>query len=124
MIAISKHEISHKVLDKVRTDGIKNKNDGWKKSGRFSAVIGMKLKKGRKMLKLVDKVIFPINVCPKCKSTATYHHRIQQTGDKIDNVWETKRIESDEGNCFVKLDLCLDCGNVFVIEMYMWHKVK
>ena len=125
MIARSKHEISHKALDKVRLNGINAGNDNWKMSGRFSAIIGKTVKtKTMGKAKLVDKVIFPINVCPECESTATYHHRIQQTGDQIDNVWEEKRIKSKTGLCYIKMDMCLDCFSVFPIEMYMYHKVK
>ena len=121
---IGKHEIPHIILDNVRLDGIKSGNDNWKLSGRFSAYIGYIHKKGKQTFKLVDKIINEINVCPCCKSKATYHHRIQQTGDQIDNVWQTRKIESKDGYCFIKQDLCLDCGNVFMIEAYMWHKVK
>lgn len=119
----SKHEISHDVLAAVRERGIATGNDNWKLSARFNSQIGDVIKTARGKFKLVDMVIMQINVCPKCGSRATYHHRIQQTGDNCDNVWSTRKIKSKTGLVSVKQDLCLDCGNVFIIEMYILHKV-
>lgn len=73
---------------------------------------------------LKDKVIYPINECPHCGSRATFHRRIQESGDVTGNVWSGQWITGDKGLDFRKLDYCLDCHKEFLIELYVWGKEK
>lgn len=116
---LAKNELNHKNLDKIGS----RKGNAYV-SARFRCAVGTIRYDWDGVYKLVDKIIMPINVCPFCQSRATFHHRIQQTGDNCDNVWDYKRSISNKGQVGVKLDLCLDCGKEFIIEMYVNHLVK
>jgi len=106
MTTKSKKEISHKTLDK--------KKDRMKFSARYTP-IGTRIKN----LMLVDKVIYPINICPHCKSHATFHRRVQENGDIIGNCWAGKKEKTKEGSVSMKFDYCLDCQRSFLIELYI-----
>lgn len=71
---------------------------------------------------LVDKVIFPIDKCPHCKSAMTFHSRMGKHGLHCSNVWDS-RYFGDPVNggatASVKMDYCLDCHKEFMIEMYI-----
>jgi hypothetical protein len=118
-MTIAKNEVSQELIAKR----FWNKTVSWRGSARYRCLDGTYLRKGFTELEQMDSVIMPINKCPLCKSQATFHHRIQQTGDKCDNCWDMKYIESEEGLVSIKRDYCLDCNREFIIEMYVFHKV-
>ncbi len=76
---------------------------------------------------LIDKVIYyeDRNICPFCNSKATFHRRIQESGDFAGNVWKMKNIWGEKGGfATAKLDYCLDCYKDFLIELYVYKKVE
>ena len=74
---------------------------------------------------MIDKVIYPVNVCPHCKSEATFHRRVQVNGDVTDNIWRVKESASmEKGRYYAKLDFCLDCSSEFLVELYIYKKTK
>ena len=74
-------------------------------------------------IKIVDKVIMPINKCPHCRSKNTFHKRCQKNGDIHDNVWRVEVKDSEEGRVFAKFDYCFACSKEFLIEMFFWRKL-
>lgn len=106
----AKKEISHKKLD----------NDKRSKSARTTHKIG----RTYQGMKLIDKIVYPINICPKCGSKATFHRRMQENNDFIPNVWDSRVEEYNDSFYTVKFDYCLDCHNSFIMEMYIFKKVK
>ena len=107
----AKNEIPHEELDKLDSPD----------SARYTK-IGYKKKVNGGHIELIDKVIYPINICPHCGSEATFHRRVQENGDIVGNVWEAKQIESPKGLTYMKFDYCLDCHREFLIELYIWKK--
>lgn len=87
-------------------------------SARYNSRIGMK--KELKYMMLMDRIIFPINICPRCKSTNTFHRRMQDRGI-ANNVWKTDRKPEGDMTIFSKYDLCLSCQKEFFIEIYVWR---
>ena len=104
---ISKTEISHEELDKKAVDDPENNSARYK-------LIGY-----NRRMELVDKIIYPVNVCPECKSEATFHRRMQQVGKEFSNVWHIERKEDNVSYVTVKYDFCLDCRSPFVFEIYI-----
>lgn len=104
---LAKKEISHDKLD-ARTD-----ND----SARYTAKIGGPAQ--TTVLIVIDKICYPPNICPKCKSLATFHRRMQQHGDNVFNIWRTERKEDGKVIVSVKYDFCLDCHSEFIFEMFI-----
>lgn len=75
-----------------------------------------------KGLRLIDRIIFPINICPNCGSEETFHARMQYLN--IDsNVWRTSKVTEEGMIRFVKYDMCLSCHQEFFIEIYLWRMV-
>lgn len=72
--------------------------------------------------KLIDKVIMPVNICPHCNSKNTYHKRIQKCGDHMNNVYNYKRIEDQNGKAFFKFDYCFECSKEFLIECLIYKQ--
>lgn len=73
--------------------------------------------------KVVDKVIYPINECPFCGNKATFHRRIQESGDVAGNVWRMQQANGPKGFASMKFDYCLDCHKEFLIELYVFEKL-
>ena len=72
-------------------------------------------------LTLTNKFIMKINVCPYCKSHNTFHKRVQDTGDKIDNVWRIERhgkLKINNSYGCKKWDYCFNCEREFLIEFF------
>lgn len=111
MIHKAKKEIPHEKLDREDNST----------SARYTK-IGHKIQVKGGNFELVDKVIYPINICPHCGSEATFHRRIQENGDIVGNVWQAKQIESPKGLAYMKFDYCLDCHREFLIELYIYKK--
>ena len=74
--------------------------------------------------KLCDKFICEINKCPNCHSKNTFHSRQQKLGDMIANVWRFEVIENDNLIFSKKWDICLKCGNEFLIEYFFLLRLK
>ena len=104
---LAKNELPHKDLD-ARTDN---------ESARYKMKIGDKLDQPT----LIDKIVFPPNLCSRCGSRATFHRRMQQHGNVM-NVWENE--QKVDGNIVVsiKWDFCLDCHSRFVFEIFIFKK--
>lgn len=73
---------------------------------------------------LHDFVIMPINTCSHCCSTNTFHKRVQQGGDKVDNVYRTRSTKGKQFRIYEKWDLCFECQHEFLIEMYMYQRIN
>lgn len=115
MVTKAKKEIAHEILDKdENSDKVSAR---YTKVGSHTQISGMPFK-------LKDKIIYPINVCPHCSSEATYHRRIQESGDVVGNVWQAREGQSQTGYVLMKFDYCLDCHKEFLIELYVWEKVN
>lgn len=110
MTTKAKKEISHKQLD----------NNKRSKSARSQYKIGKLYEHGQ----LIDKIIYPINICPKCKSKATFHRRMQENDDFVPNVWDRKIAGNGDNTYISKFDYCLDCHSQFLIELYIFRKPK
>ena len=88
-------------------------------SARYHNKIGDKQLTGE----LVDMLVYPMNLCPYCKSKNTYHARMQMRGIPS-NVW---KFFIDKGETFQrvkKIDLCLKCQKEFLIEVYTYKILK
>jgi len=109
----AKKEISHEELDKGDSSS----------SARYTS-IGYKKQIASGYFELIDKVIYPINICPHCRSEATFHRRVQEGGDVVGNVWRAQQSEGPEGFVYSKFDYCLDCHKEFLIELYIWKREK
>lgn len=84
-------------------------------SGRYMTRIGT-----IKEMKLLDKIIFPINTCPHCKSNETFHERMQ-TKNIEKNVFRESSEVAGLIRRLEKWDLCLKCQRQFLIEVYIWR---
>ena len=84
--------------------------------------IGSTHKTNSGLYKLIDKVIYPINECSFCDSKATFHRRIQESGDMAGNVWRDWQTTGPKGYTYMKFDYCLDCHREFLIELYVFEK--
>lgn len=107
----AKKEISHEELDKGNSSS----------SARYTK-IGYKEPAGGGYVKLIDKVIYPVNICSHCGSKATFHRRVQDGGDIVGNVWRANQSGDSKGLVYKKFDYCLDCHREFLIELYIWEK--
>ncbi len=120
MTTKAKKEIPHEELDKNED----------KKSARYIKIdseqqVQVKGTDGKELsipFVLIDKVIYEINVCPHCGSNATFHRRIQETGDVTGNVWQVQQFGNENGFDYRKFDYCLDCHKDFLIELYIWKR--
>lgn len=72
----------------------------------------------KNQLILIDKILYPINVCPFCGSNATYHKILQEL-DINTHVW--RDITTRE--TYTKFDFCLDCQREFLIEIYFYKPI-
>ena len=113
----AKKEIQHRILDA--------KKNSHRDSARFTHKIGgtFKTQTGQPA-KLVDKVIYPMDICPHCGSKATYHRRMSMHGLPCSNVWSYS-IHGLEGGLesigsSEKFDYCLDCHKEFLMELYIF----
>ena len=107
---IARDEIEHSVLDSPANEG--------KESGRYTKIGTIH------EYQLIDKIVYPANICPKCGSLATYHRRIQESGDIVGNIFAHKETADDNGRTLTKFDLCLDCHEQFIFEIYIWKRIK
>src|SRR3990167_9623187 len=113
-------ELKHLARDEMKAEELK-RPDG-NTSGRYTEVGFIKT---YEEFTLIDKVIYPVNVCPHCKSQATFHRRIQVNGDVTDNVWRDKQSAGQsDGKYYAKFDYCLDCHKEFLMELYIYKKTK
>jgi len=79
-----------------------------------------RLKKGSIIkYKVLDCVVFPINICAHCGSEKTYHKHTQSKGSKWGNVWRVDRERYDDFVTQIrKWDFCFSCQNEFLIEIF------
>jgi hypothetical protein len=87
-------------------------------SARYRAKIG----KPTLRLKLKDKIVFPMDVCPHCGGSSTFHAFVLSHKNVVDNVWNTKTIKSEKGRFYAKFDYCFNCHKEFMIEAFL-HEV-
>lgn len=115
MVTKAKRELSDEELARQK-DGDNASTRYWEK-GSIQQINGASLK-------VIDKVIYPINECPHCNSKATFHRRIQEGGDIAGNVWRDWQTKGPKGYAYMKFDFCLDCHKEFLIELYVFEEIR
>jgi len=112
----AKKEIPHSELNK--------KSNRSKCSARYTK-IGSKAisSQTRRFIALVDKVVYPANICPHCGSKATLHRRMQSNNDLTPNCLDAIVQETEGGIFTIKRDLCLDCHKEFIFEIFIWRVI-
>lgn len=105
--------ISNEQLDRIESNN----------SARYSKTKkGALVEDGGFVYEVVDKIVFPINHCPHCHGSSTWHAWIQSHGDILDNVWMYVRKIEENGRSVMKIDYCFDCQKEFVIEMFLMRR--
>jgi len=107
-------------MKRVDSDGFKRVNLGdIKKIGKSNFTLSFKWQKD------------PFHECPYCRSTKTFHAErmkgledlFQRTGRLYENTISENRILSTNTFVLKKMDLCLDCGREFAIQVFCWEKI-
>ncbi len=121
----SKKEISHEELDK--------KKDGDNASARYRPIgsieqIQVQGPDGKIQnipFKIKDKIAYEPNFCPVCEGENTFHRRVQQNRDIVNNIWNNPSFFNPAGTALtsMKFDFCLDCRKEFVMEIFILEKV-
>lgn len=94
-----------------------------KESGRYTK-LGKINERGEDVYRLVDKIIYTIDVCPFCNKTNTFHKRMMDGGCRIGNVWRMDKVDCDSYYVLKKFDFCFNCVKEFIIEIYCWEKLS
>lgn len=112
-------ELKHLAKDEIKHDQLARPEGN--NSGRYTEIGWIKT---YSEYTLIDKIIYPVNVCPHCKSNATYHRRLQQHEEVGINIWRTAEDVVDSGRVYKKFDFCLDCHKEFVMEIYIYKTTR
>jgi len=130
------NKLKRPYTDREMLDLYSNMED--KHSARYSYILGDKqrIQYGKKYLffknyidlRLMDKTLYPIDICPYCSSEDTFHKRHLERGI-AGTCWDTREIlDIRKGELLVrtllKFDYCLECQQIFLIESYAWKRIK